>query len=131
MPTNPIDSHVGKRLRLRRTIIGMSQESLGEALGITFQQVQKYEKGINRVGASRLYELSKILSVPVNFFFSEFEGEEAGAVGGLAEEEKDFDHDRLKSRETMSLVKAYFRIGDRNVRKKALDLIKSLADSEK
>src|SRR6202167_5852922 len=84
---NPVDVHVGARLRLRRTLIGMSQEKLGEAIGLTFQQVQKYERGTNRVGASRLYELSRVLDVPVGFFFDEIDPRllDSNAVTGLAE----------------------------------------------
>src|SRR5579863_6200992 len=81
---NPIDVHVGGRIRLRRTLLGMSQERLGEALGLTFQQVQKYERGANRVGASRLYRLSQILDVPVSFFFEDISPETAGAPSGGA-----------------------------------------------
>src|SRR5581483_4327424 len=72
---NPIDVHVGARVRLRRTALGMSQEKLGDAIGLTFQQVQKYERGTNRIGASRLYELSRVLEVPVSFFFEELDHE--------------------------------------------------------
>ena len=78
---NPIDVHVGKRLRLRRTLLGMSQERLGELLGLTFQQVQKYERGVNRIGSSRLFELGQILDVPVSFFFDDLPGRHA-PVGG-------------------------------------------------
>src|SRR3982074_632911 len=68
---NPVDVHVGSRVRLRRTLLGMSQEKLGEAIGLTFQQVQKYERGAHRTGASRLHELSRVLDVPVGFFFDD------------------------------------------------------------
>src|ERR1700745_3000245 len=77
---NPIDVHVGARVRLRRTLLGMSQEKLGDAIGLTFQQVQKYERGANRVGASRLFELSRVLDVPVSFFFDELGPESAGGA---------------------------------------------------
>ncbi|MBN8934587.1 MAG: helix-turn-helix transcriptional regulator, partial [Rhizobium pusense] len=82
---NPIDIHVGSRIRLRRTMLGMSQEKLGESLGITFQQIQKYEKGTNRVGASRLQNISAILNVPVSFFFEDAPGDQAGGTSGMAE----------------------------------------------
>src|SRR6478609_174711 len=82
---NPTDIHVGSRIRLRRNMLGMSQEKLGETLGITFQQIQKYEKGTNRVGASRLQNSSGILNVPVSFFFEDAPGENAGMAGGMAE----------------------------------------------
>jgi transcriptional regulator with XRE-family HTH domain len=123
---NPIDIHVGKRLRLRRTVMGMSQEQLAESLGITFQQVQKYEKGINRIGSSRLFDISKSLNVPVGFFFEEYG--ESNPVFGLAENSSEYEAEDVRSRETMALVKAYYQISDPKVRKKALELIKSLAD---
>ncbi len=130
MSANPIDIHVGKRLRLRRTVTGISQEKLADMLGITFQQVQKYEKGVNRIGSSRLFDIAKSLSVPVNFFFDEYDSGAAGANKyALAEDTAAFEHeDNLKNRETMALVKAYYQITDPKVRKKALELIKSLAD---
>jgi len=79
---NPIDVHVGTRVRLRRTLLGMSQEKLGDALGLTFQQVQKYERGANRIGASRLYDLSRVLDVPVSFFFDDIKAETVEAAQG-------------------------------------------------
>ncbi len=84
---NPVDTHVGSRVRLRRMLLGMSQERLGESMGLTFQQVQKYEKGVNRIGASRLFQISKILDVPVQFFFEEAPhiGGDGTAVRGMAE----------------------------------------------
>jgi transcriptional regulator with XRE-family HTH domain len=140
---NPIDVHVGKRLRLRRTLLGMSQERLGELLGLTFQQVQKYERGVNRIGSSRLFELGHILDVPVSFFFDDLPdaifGALAGAQGGLAgpglaEERAGFDHDdatlQLDKRETLELVRAYYRIGDPAVRKRLFELAKALANLE-
>src|SRR6476620_12335762 len=98
---NPVDVHVGSRVRLRRTLLGMSQERLGEAIGLTFQQVQKYERGANRVGASRLFDLSRVLDVPVSFFFEDM----APAVqpeerGGLAEAPERYDADPMLKRET-------------------------------
>lgn len=142
---NPIDIHVGKRLRLRRTLLGMSQERLGELLGLTFQQVQKYERGVNRIGSSRLFELGQILDVPVSFFFDDMPGDGRGAlmsgvaVGrtgfapGLAEESATFEHDldnglSLDKRETLELVRAYYRIGDPAVRKRLFELTKALAN---
>ena len=130
MSANPIDIHVGKRLRLRRTIVGISQEKLAETLGITFQQVQKYEKGINRIGSSRLFAIAKTLNVPVNFFFDEYnESANSNSKYALAEDTSAFEHEEnSRNRETMTLVKAYYQIQDPKVRKKALELIKSLAD---
>src|SRR5256885_4646469 len=81
---NPVDVHVGARVRLRRTLLGMSQEKLGDAIGLTFQQVQKYERGANRIGASRLYDLSRVLDVPVSYFFEEFG--ETSPVSGTSEQ---------------------------------------------
>jgi transcriptional regulator with XRE-family HTH domain len=132
---NPIDVHVGKRLRLRRTLLGMSQERLGELLGLTFQQVQKYERGVNRIGSSRLFELGQILDVPVSFFFDDMpDGQDAAArscYGALAEEPAPFAHMvdlglPLDKRETLELVRAYYRIGDPQVRKRLFELTKTL-----
>jgi len=136
---NPIDVHVGKRLRLRRTLLGMSQERLGESLGLTFQQVQKYERGANRIGSSRLFELGQILDVPVSFFFDDMPGTTAaGAHGtasarGLAEEGATFEHDLddqlpLDKRETLELIRAYYRISDPAVRKRLFELTKALGN---
>lgn len=133
---NPIDVHVGSRVRLRRTLLGMSQEKLGEALGLTFQQVQKYERGANRVGASRLFDLSRVLDVPVSFFFDDMSDQLktqtpaliAGA-GELAESPTHFEHDPMAKRETLELVRAYYRITDPQVRKRVYELAKALADS--
>lgn len=134
---NPIDVHVGKRLRLRRTLLGMSQERLGELLGLTFQQVQKYERGVNRIGSSRLFELAQILDVPVSFFFDDLPeamgSSLAGyAPSGLAEERATFEHQDdalpLDKRETLELVRAYYRISDPAVRKRLFELAKALAN---
>ena len=106
----------------------MSQEQLADSLGITFQQIQKYEKGINRIGSSRLFDIAKSLSVPVGFFFDEYGVE--NPVFGLAEDSEEFEAEQgVNSRETMALVKAYYQIKDPKIRKKALELIKSLADN--
>jgi transcriptional regulator with XRE-family HTH domain len=135
---NPIDVHVGKRLRLRRTLLGMSQERLGELLGLTFQQVQKYERGANRIGSSRLFELGQILDVPVSFFFDDLAaahrpGPGGSRMPGLAEEGARFQHETededlpLDKRETLELIRAYHRIGDPAVRKRLFELTKALA----
>src|SRR6266404_1584123 len=97
---NPVDVHVGSRVRLRRTLLGMSQEKLGEAIGLTFQQVQKYERGANRVGASRLYDLSRVLDVPVSFFFEEMAPAEQRS-SGLAESADRYEGDPMLKRETL------------------------------
>jgi transcriptional regulator with XRE-family HTH domain len=135
---SPIDSHVGARIRLRRTLMGMSQERLGEALGLTFQQVQKYERGVNRVGASRLFDLSRVLDVPISFFFDDMPEPLAATYGtqsssltgrrtlGFADAQEAFANDVFSRRETLELVRAYYRITDAAVRKRVFDLIKSL-----
>lgn len=126
---NPIDIHVGSRIRLRRNMFGMSQEKLGESLGITFQQIQKYEKGTNRVGASRLQAIASILGVPVAFFFEDAPGRENEAPSGLAEESSGaFVVDFLNSAEGLQLNRAFARIGDQRVRRKIVDLVKALGD---
>ena len=124
---NPVDVHVGRRIRLRRTLLGMSQEKLGTAVKLTFQQIQKYESGANRVGSSRLYEISQILDVPVAFFFEEMSPETAEVPPGLAEEQKEMDYDPLAKRETLELVRAYYRIEDPRVRKRIFELTKAVA----
>ncbi|TWG92402.1 transcriptional regulator with XRE-family HTH domain [Mesorhizobium sp. J18] len=129
---NPIDVHVGGRIRLRRNMLGMSQEKLGEALGITFQQIQKYEKGTNRVGASRLQAISSILNAPVSFFFEGAPGQEEGSPAtGMAEEASaNYVVDFLNTGEGMQLNRAFVRIQDPKVRRKVIDLVKALASEE-
>jgi transcriptional regulator with XRE-family HTH domain len=129
---HPVDIHVGSRVRMRRTLLGMSQEKLGDALGLTFQQVQKYERGANRVGASRLFEISRVLDVPVSFFFEDMPAETASlsaASGGTAsgEDVEEFERDPLAKRETLELVRAYYRISDPRVRKRVFELTKAVA----
>jgi len=125
---NPTDVHVGSRVRLRRNMMGLSQEKLGEALGLTFQQVQKYERGANRIGASRLHELSRIMDVPVQFFFDTTDPVRAAPLGGFAESAQEaFDSDPLRRRDTVELVEAYFEIGSATVRRRLFDLAKALA----
>ena len=128
---NPIDIHVGSRIRLRRTMLGMSQEKLGESLGITFQQVQKYEKGTNRVGASRLQNISAILNVPVSFFFEDAPGEQAAeGSGGLAENSASYVVNFLSSSEGLQLNRAFVKIPDPKVRRRIIDLVRSLAEED-
>lgn len=128
---DPIDVHVGSRVRLRRTLLGMSQEKLGNALGLTFQQIQKYERGANRIGSSRLYRLSRILDVPVSFFFEEAPDVMAtDRNGGMSEEADTFEADKLSKRETLELVRAYYRIIDPKVRKRMFELVKAVGNSE-
>jgi len=128
---NPVDAHVGSRVRLRRMLLGMSQERLGESMGLTFQQVQKYEKGVNRIGASRLFQISKILDVPVQFFFEEapYTGD-GNAVHGMAEPDSEaFILEFLNSREGLELNRAFVKIGDPKVRKSVVDLVRALRGS--
>jgi len=125
---NPVDVHVGSRVRLRRTLLGMSQEKLGEALGLTFQQVQKYERGVNRIGSSRLFHLSQILDVPVSFFFDEMPKLSPDAMPGLAEKkQEELQPDPLVKRETLELVRAYYKIRDPKARKRLFELTKAIS----
>jgi transcriptional regulator with XRE-family HTH domain len=126
---NPVDQHVGSRVRLRRMLLGMSQERLGESMGLTFQQVQKYEKGVNRIGASRLFQISKILDVPVQFFFEEAPHSGDGAQPrGLAEPDSEaFILEFLNSREGLELNRAFVKIADPKVRKSVVDLVRALS----
>ncbi|MGQ9366362.1 helix-turn-helix domain-containing protein [Azospirillum sp. ST 5-10] len=129
---NPIDVHVGSRVRLRRTLLGMSQEKLGEAIGLTFQQVQKYERGANRIGASRLYKLSTVLDVPVSFFFDDMPsnaGEAPIEDGETDEPVGAYEPDPMAKRETLELVRAYYRISDPSVRKRLFELTKAVANA--
>ena len=127
---DPMDLHVGARLRLRRTLLGMSQEKLGEAIGLTFQQVQKYERGANRIGASRLFELSQALDVPVSFFFdgAPEPPEEQVAQIICANDGNIVGHDQLGSLETSDLIECYYSIDDQRVRRRLFELIRSLGD---
>lgn len=131
---HPVDAHVGSRVRLRRTMIGMSQEKLGEAVGLTFQQIQKYERGANRIGCSRLYQFSHILGVPVAFFFEDMPEDALGKVGkksakGMSDQDQaELSDDPLSRQETLELVRAYYRISDPKVRQKVFDLLRSMAN---
>ncbi len=128
---NPIDVHVGGRLRLRRTLLGLSQESLGEALGLTFQQIQKYERGANRIGASRLFDLARALEVPVEYFYDEMSPDVMAAsprhMASATEEPPPQRVDPMSKRETLDLVRTYYKIGDPNVRKRVYELARALA----
>ena len=128
---DPIDVHVGGRVRLRRMLIGMSQEKLGVALGLTFQQIQKYERGANRIGSSRLFRISQLLDVPVSFFFDDMPGVIVGGGGGLREAgQTRFEADYFGRRESQELLCNYYRISDTAVRKRLLSLVKAVAASE-
>ena len=128
---NPVDIHVGARLRIRRSMLGLSQEKLGDAVGLTFQQVQKYERGANRMGASRLFQFCQILGVPITYFFDDMptglKTAEQQVVRGLSENiNPPPEHDPLARRETLELVRAYYKIADPRVRKRLFELVKSL-----
>ncbi len=131
---NPIDVHVGQRVRQRRTLLGMSQEKLAEAIGLTFQQVQKYERGANRVGSSRLFDLARVLDVPISYFFEDMEANVAAKspsrLMGVSEaklQPYSAEPDPLAKRETLELVRAYYKIGEPRVRKRIFELTKALA----
>lgn len=141
---DPVDIHVGRRLRQRRALLGLSQEKLGRAIGLTFQQIQKYERGANRIGASRLLQLSRALAVPIAYFFEDAPGASSprgrkadgkmkaaphaaphGASGRAAA--SDVGRDPFAKRETLELVRAYYAISNPYVRKRVLDLVRALA----
>lgn len=126
---NPVDIHVGSRVRLRRTMLGMSQEKLGESLGITFQQIQKYEKGSNRIGASRLQRISEVLNVPVSFFFEDVPGGHSSENGLQEASGTDYVVDFLSSSEGLQLNRAFVKISDPKVRRRIIDLVRSLGDT--
>ncbi|HEV7253230.1 MAG TPA: helix-turn-helix transcriptional regulator [Mesorhizobium sp.] len=126
----PTDVHVGARLRLRRNMLGMSQEKLGEALGITFQQIQKYEKGTNRVGASRLQAMASVLGVPVSFFFDEGPSSNAAQAGFAEGDQAAYAVEPVGSAEGLQLHRAFMRISNPKIRRRVIDLVKALADSE-
>jgi len=130
---NPIDKHVGSRVRMRRMLLGLSQEKLGEALGVTFQQVQKYEKGMNRIGASRLQDIAKILDAPPSFFFEGAPTQAAAAApqGGFSEgQSATFVVDFLSTVEGLQLNKAFAAIKDPKVRRRVVDLVVAIAASD-
>jgi transcriptional regulator with XRE-family HTH domain len=127
---NPIDVQVGNRVRIRRMLIGMSQERLGDMLGLTFQQVQKYEKGVNRIGAGRLFEVARILNVPVDFFYEGVSAQLAGQSGTSELEGTPPVMEFVSSGEGLQLSLAFMKIKDAKVRKRVLDLVKSLAEEE-
>lgn len=129
---NPIDVHVGQRIRQRRTLLGLSQTDLGEAIGLTFQQVQKYERGANRVSSSRLFDVARILDVPLSWFFEEMPGDvkakSPAQVMGISKIEiVEPDADPMLRRETLELVRAYYKIDDGEARKRLRELVKALA----
>ncbi|MCE2927690.1 MAG: helix-turn-helix transcriptional regulator [Rickettsiales bacterium] len=130
-----VDAHVGKRLRLRRTMMGLSQEAVAKAVGITFQQVQKYEKGSNAMNASRLYEFARFMNVPVAYFFDGLEGYSGSATttvqSGFAEEALAFEHrGQVSDRESLEMMKAFKRIKEQPIRKRLSDLVRAVADNK-
>ena len=127
---NPIDAQVGNRVRIRRMLIGMSQEKLGDLLGLTFQQVQKYEKGVNRIGAGRLFEVAQILGVPIDFFYEGVGAATEGRSGVSESESAPPVMEFVSSGEGPQLSLAFMKIKDPKVRKRVLDLVKSLAQEE-
>jgi transcriptional regulator with XRE-family HTH domain len=126
---HPVDVHVGSRVRLRRNLLGMSQEKLGDAISLTFQQVQKYERGTNRIGASRLYQLSRVLDVPVSFFFEEFDHSALGGASELSEPGAAPYEARGVTREASELMRIYQRIEDPAMRRRVFDLAKAIASA--
>ena len=138
---NPVDTHVGSRVRLRRMLLGMSQERLGDSMGLTFQQVQKYERGINRMSASRLYDFSRVLSVPVAYFFDGYNESLPGQApmspeykygrAGVAESaDEEFDHEQILTRETLELMRCYHRIKNPAVKRRFVDLLRAVSDDK-
>lgn len=128
---HPVDVHVGRRLRLKRTILGLSQESVGKEIGVTFQQIQKYERGINRMGASRLFDFAKALGVPVSYFFEGYGDYAMDEVSAYALGEPtaaNYEHEKVNNRETLEVMRAYYRIKSPAVRKRIIDLIKAMAE---
>ncbi len=123
---NPVDVHVGARLRVRRTLLGMSQTTLGDAIGLTFQQVQKYERGSNRISASRLFALTRVLDVPIEYFFDDMpaavEACSPGRGGGKAKKPPSYEPNPMAKRETLELVRAYYKITDPQIRKRLYEL---------
>ncbi|MFP4312762.1 MAG: helix-turn-helix domain-containing protein [Alphaproteobacteria bacterium] len=128
-----VDEHVGNKLRVRRSLMGMSQEKLAEQAGITFQQIQKYERGKNRISSSRLYQFSHILNVPVNYFFPDNDANQYEIAGMADNKQDEFDNgdslagDIMNEKETIKLVRAYYEIKDENIRQSVLNHIKALS----
>lgn len=131
---NPIDIHVGARIRLRRMMMGLSQMALAEQMGLTFQQVQKYERGTNRVSSSRLFDLCRILNVPIAYFYDEMDSNVAkqspAKLLGKVPARVDLEQDPAAKRETLELVRAYYGIEDRYVRQRLVNMIRAIAAGE-
>ena len=130
---NPIDIHVGSRVRLRRMLLSMSQEKLGQQMGLTFQQIQKYEKGTNRIGASRLYHISQLLEVPVQFFFDDAPlaaGQTEGMAGMSEPKMENFLYEFISTRDGLELIRAFVSIQDPKIRKRVVDLVRTLSSED-
>ena len=127
---SPIDVHVGARVRVRRTLLGMTQTNLGDAIGVSFQQMQKYERGANRISASRLFDLSRMFDVPVQFFFDDMSTAVAASSpaqgGGKAKKLPSYELDPMAKRETLELVRAYYKITETQIRKRLFEMVKAL-----
>ncbi len=128
---DPVDIHVGQRLKVRRSLLGLSQDKLAKAIGLTFQQIQKYEQGSNRISAGRLYQFSKILKVPIPYFYENFiSNNNANEIMGLSDNEQDtfISDDVFNNKETLELIRAYYAIKDVDLRKDTIKFIKSVAE---
>ncbi len=127
---HPVDVHVGGRLRMHRTLLGMSQTPLGDAIGLSFQQVQKYERGRYRIGSGRLYDLARVLDVPIRYFFDDMPAAVAASSptlgGGRAKKPPSYEPDPMAKLETLEFVRAYYKIKDTNVRKRLCELTKAI-----
>jgi transcriptional regulator with XRE-family HTH domain len=131
--SHPVDVHVGRRLRSRRTILGMSQEELGEAVNVTFQQIQKYERGFNRMGASRLYEFACILNIDVAYFFEDYDVNvptDNNKNSLLDSEEFSREYERSNNKEILTLIRSYYGIPNDKIRRKVLGLVKSISTTQ-
>lgn len=131
--THPVDTHVGRQLRIRRTILGMSQDALAKAAGITFQQIQKYERGVNRMSASRLFDFARVLGVPVSYFFEGLDEKATRIepVGGMAEAVAEgFGHEQILSRETLEMMRAFHRINNPALKKRVADLLRAIGEEK-
>ncbi|OYX35806.1 MAG: transcriptional regulator [Caulobacterales bacterium 32-69-10] len=128
---NPVDLHVGARIRMRRKLLSVSQERLAEQLGLTFQQVQKYERGANRVSASKLYEIARALQTSVAYFFDGLAETDGGAtVGGALDSSSEFMHELVMTPEGLELAALFPKLKRGRVRRRVLDLVKALAEDE-
>jgi len=131
---HPVDVHVGQRIKLRRTLMGMTQGKLGEAIGLTFQQLQKYERGANRVSASKLWQLGTVLNVPISFFFDDMPENVKEAFpsyeGDTSESHVPEEHLTLHRRQSLELVRTFSKLQDPTIRKRIIDIVRAIADSE-